>query len=159
MAGVSGRFAWLVVTLVASVWAVVSGQALRFENHSLCELLRNASRFSGRLVSVRAELVAVREMLLADSRNRSCGLLAIESPENPGVRPKPNFALIRDQSYGEFERGFPVLLPTAVGARGSIYASFEGRFDWTPAGSGHMRLRSARLILHRVFDVDVRPAP
>jgi hypothetical protein len=63
------------------------------------------------------------------------------------VKTKPGFSLVRDQSYEQVER-----------VRGRIVATFEGRFDWTPLGSGPTKLRDTRLVLHRVRDVAVTPA-
>jgi hypothetical protein len=125
----------------------VGAQSLVFERRSVCELLGSPLRFSGHLVSVRAELIDGREMVLADPADASCGRLAWDDPDNPDVKTKPGFSLVRDQSYEQVER-----------VRGRIVATFEGRFDWTPLGSGPTKLRDTRLVLHRVRDVAVTPA-
>jgi len=150
--------AGILVFLAFETAPTVGAQSPLFERRSVCELVMSPLQFSGRLVSVRAELIAVREMLLADVLDRSCGQLASDVPESPDVTTKPRFTLIRDKSFEDVERGFPSLVPTPSGARARIVATFEGRFDWTPLGSGHEGLRDTRLVLHRVRDVEVTPA-
>jgi hypothetical protein len=144
---------------ILSTATAVDAQVFRFEQKSVCDLLKAPRRFSGSLVSIRAELIAVREWLLVDDTDQECGRLAAAHPADPEVSPKPGFTLIRDRSLEEFERALPVLNPSPSGTRGRIIATFEGRFDWTPRGSGHSRLRKTRLVLHRVSDVTVIPAP
>jgi hypothetical protein len=134
----------VLLLLLLETSALVGAQSPTFERRSVCELLMSPLRFSGHLVSVRAELIDGREMLLADPDDKSCGRLAWADPENPDVKTKPGFTLVRDQSYQQFEQ-----------ARGRIVATFEGRFDWTPLGSGPTQLRDTRLVLHRVRDLRV----
>jgi len=148
----------LLICLLSTV-TVLDAQDLRFEKKRVCELLKAPRRFSGSLVSVHAELIAARELLLVDDTDWECGRLASDYPESPEVSPTPGFTLIRDQSLEDLKRAFPVLRLSPSGTRGRIIATFEGRFDWTPRGSGHQRLRKTRLVLHRVSDVTVIPAP
>jgi hypothetical protein len=156
--GRRGCLAGILLFLAFEAAPIVGAQSPIFEKRSVCELVTSPLQFSGRLVSVRAELTAVREMLLGDVINPSCGPLASDVPESPDVRQKPGFTFIRDQSFEDLERGFQSLAPTPSGARGRVVATFEGRFDWTPLGSGHMKQRDTRLVLHRVRDVDVTAA-
>jgi hypothetical protein len=156
--GPRGCLAGIVLVLAFETVPTVGAQSPIFEKRSVCELVASPLQFSGRLVSVRAELLAVRELVLGDVSEQSCGQLASDVPESPDVTKKPGFAFIRDQSFADLERGFPLLEPTPSGSRGRIVATFEGRFDWTPLGSGHERLRDTRLVLHRVRDVEVTPA-
>ena len=154
----SRRIQILLICLFSTATAL-DAQDLRFERKNVCELLKSARRFSGSLVSIRAELIAVRELLLVDPDDQECGRFASDYPDSPLVSPAPEFDLIQDQSFDEFERAFPVLRLSPSRTRGRIIATFEGRFDWTPRGSGHSRLRKTRLVLHRVSDVTVIPAP
>lgn len=136
---------------------LVTTQALSFEQRTVCELLKSPKRFTGRLVSVRAEMIAVRDFALVDPTDRRCGVLASAFPEDPEVTPNPGFTMLRDKNYDELQQAFPILRTTPSGTRGSIVATIEGRFDWTPRGSGHMQLRRTRLVWHRVLDIVVIP--
>ena len=154
---------WLVGVLMLALGPSLASLASHaqspiFERRELCELLGSPLRFSGHFVSIRAEVADMRELLLADVVNPSCGQIAVDYPESPDVKSKPGFPMIRDRSFDTLQRGVSVLQPTKSGARGKVVATFEGRFDWTPLGSGRVELRDTRLVLHRVRDVDVTPA-
>jgi hypothetical protein len=136
-----------------------SAQTPQFEQRRLCELLMSPLRYSGRLISVRAEVLEAREMILVDPNDHSCGRVPSAFPESRDVRPRPQFTLSRDENFEALLRALPELLPKPSGARGRIFATFEGRFDFTPSGSGHLGLHSSRFVIRRVLNVEVMSAP
>src|SRR5262245_46825577 len=75
---------------------------------SVCELLNAPRQFSGRLVSIRARLVATPEWLvLVDPQNRRCGRVVYAHPKDAGLDPKPTFDLVQDPAYELFWRSIP----------------------------------------------------
>lgn len=139
-------------------------QETSFEKMSLCDLLKSRARFSGRLVSVDVEIVDVRYLVGVDPANASCGKVALMEPSRSEVIRKPPFNWDRDAGYLEFEIGLRVLVPKPPTVKGSVTATFEGRFDSIyergrpeRGGFGHQGLYNARLVVRRVFDVRAVP--
>jgi hypothetical protein len=148
---------YIVGLLLASVGAA---QEVPFEPTTLCDLLKSRGGLSGRMVSVRVEVVSIRESLGADPEDHRCGSVVLADPLSPDVDPKAPFQWIKDSGYEQLEDGFRVLVPIPPATRGRLIATFEGRFDSIYAkgrrqrgGFGHSFRHASQLVVHRVFDV------
>jgi hypothetical protein len=133
---------------------------------TICELLANPERYSGKQVVVHAALINPRRMALADGR---CGNVLLVFPSDESVKPRPTFHLLEDDSFKKLTNAESELLPMPPMKPGKIVANFEGRFDSVfilrkkrkvqqDPRSIRLAPDEVRLVLHQVTDVQATPA-
>jgi len=99
---------------------------------TVCQLVAKPAVYSGRQVTVRAEVIDPRRVQLVDPANAKCGRIPWISPTSPDVKPKPRFTLVQDQNYKELVDSLGLTLPPPPGSKREIsrvVAVLEGRFD------------------------------
>jgi hypothetical protein len=139
-----------------------------------CEILQRPSSFNGKVVRLKGVVNAGFEYLgLSDA---GCGGIWIDYADERGVVPRPNFTLVRNGKFTEFER--------LLSANKSATATLIGRLDgvdevkqWTHVrhkrtakdgtvsavissgsnGFGHMGQYKARIVLEEVVEVRATP--
>lgn len=164
----SGRLVLLGVSLVAGAF----GQSGNPAPLAVCRLLSEPAQYSGKHVTVRAEVVDPRRVQLVDPADAKCGRIPWMHPTNPDVKPKPDFSLVRDAKFKELLDSFGLMLPPPPGStreRSRIIAVLEGRFDSvyrlkdgrpvrSAQGIGYLGADEHVFVLRRVLGVEVLPA-
>jgi hypothetical protein len=134
---------------------------------TVCELLSKPEQFSGQMVIFRADLINPRRMALVEG---NCGRVLLTFPNDDEIRPKARFQLVEDGNFKKLMDSVAVLIPMPPKKPGRITATFEGRFDSVFVLRGDRKTQrdplsirlaadEVRLVLHRVSDVHVEPAP
>jgi hypothetical protein len=138
------------------------GQAGKPVEATLCDLYQHPDEYAGKMVSVRGT-IAGNDMWIDAFTEKPCSSwmsIVVVFPEE--VKPAPGFDLIKDDSFSKFEDAMNHSRPI------HIEATFEGRFESVVAvrdgkrvtvgkGYGRKHEHNGRIVLHRVFDVAVRP--
>jgi hypothetical protein len=136
---------------------------------TMCDLYTDPQKYAGKMIEVRAtignrDLRIERPTFAPQDPCAASGYMAIglELPQN--VRPKPEFDLLRDESFQKYS--------DALQKPMRIEATLEGRFDPTFIWRNHKRERvgegegygkkhseDGRLVLHKVSDVETKYIP
>jgi hypothetical protein len=143
---------------------------------TVCAILQKPSTFSGKIVQVEGTMLSDFEnFTLTDS---DCGSIWVDLPDDQSVRPSPNFKLVRNTHFTDFERLIKAKSAAKVGLIGRLdgvdvvkeqtyvrdrqkhedgtLSAVVGR---SSTGFGHMGQYKARLVLKRVLTVGSLPAP
>jgi hypothetical protein len=142
-------------------WGQLSTQPVEV---TLCGLYQHPDQYAGKIVRVRGT-IAGNDMWIDDFTQKPCSSwmsVVVVFPQQ--VEPAPNFALVRDDSFKEFEDAIYHSRPIHV------EATFEGRFDSVVTvrdgnrikvgkGYGKKHEHDGRIVLHRVSDVMAKPLP
>jgi hypothetical protein len=131
---------------------------------TLCDLYQHPDRYAGKMVRVRGTVAGNDMWIDAFAQTPCSSWMSIVVAFPKGVRPVPDFDLVRDDSFKEFEDA--MYHPRPI----HIEATFEGRFDSvvtvqdgkrtkTGTGYGKKHERDGRIVLHRVSDVLAKPLP
>jgi len=160
------------------VAVVLSGSLARAQSQSegvplkvtICDLYSDPQRYAGKMIEIRATIAGYRDPKLeqpAFAPQKPCAAsgymtIGLELPQN--VRPKPDFDLIRDESFQKYAE--------ALQRPMRIEATLEGRFDPTFIWRNHKRERvgegegygkkhveDGRLVLYKMSDVKTRDMP
>ncbi len=138
---------------------------------AVCRLLTEPAQYSGKQVTVRAEVIDPRRVQLVDPADTRCGRIPWMYPTNPDVKPKPKFSLVRDARFKELLDSFGCMLPPPPGStRGTsrIIAVLEGRFDSvyrlkdgkpirSVHGIGYLGADEQVFVLRRVIRTEILP--
>lgn len=136
---------------------------------TMCDLYNDPQKYAGKMIEVRAtignrDLRIERPTFTPQDPCAASGYMAIglELPQN--VRPKPEFDLIRDESFQKYSEALQKPM--------RIEATLEGRFDPTFIWRNHKRERlgegegygkkhaeDGRLVLHKLSDVMTKYIP
>lgn len=160
---------WLIVALSAT-FAI--GQSADPTVLSICQLLDEPGRYAGKQVTVRAEVIFPRSVLLIDPADPKCGRIPWAYPSNPEIKPKPKFSLVKDENFKNLMDSLGLLLPPppdSTRERSKMVAVLEGRFDWvyqirngklvrTAQGFGHLSAYDHVFVLRRVIETEIIPA-
>jgi len=152
----------LLFALCYSTWGQENMRALEV---SLCELYQHPEKYAGKMVKVRATVAGRKELWVDSFTREPCPSWISVTGVFPGqVKPAPDFELVRDASFKEFQ--------DALYRKGPMHidATLEGRFDTVlePQGEKHVRVGKgfgkkgsydARIVLYRVSDVWAKPLP
>lgn len=136
---------------------------------TICDLYTDPQKYAGKMIEVRAtignrDLRIERPTFTPQDSCAASGYMSIglELPQN--VRPKPDFDLIRDESFQKYAEALQKLV--------RVEATLEGRFDPTFIWRNHKRERvgegdgygkkhseDGRLVLHKMSDVETKYIP
>ena len=143
---------------------------------TVCEISQKPSQFNGKLVHVNGTVRFGFENFSLFEGDGGCGATWVDLADDPHVNPKPEFELIRDAAFSEFER--------QVKAHSMAEVSILGRLDGVDqvtttthvrnrrehkdgtvsavvaqesTGFGHLGQYKARVVLKQVLAV--RPTP
>ena len=133
---------------------------------TVCELLAHPEQYSGKQVIIRAMVITTRRMAITLS---DCVKVLLVFPSDPEAKPKPQFHLVEDENFNKLNNAQRELVPQRRETAGRITATFEGRFDSVfvmrkgrkvkrDPRSIRLAADEVRLVLHRVSDVEVKPA-
>lgn len=131
---------------------------------TLCDLYQHPEQYAGKMVKVRGS-IAGNDMWIDVFAEKSCTSwmrVVVVFPKQ--VKPPPDFDLVRDDSFKEFEDA--MYHPRPI----HIEATFEGRFDSvvtvqdgkrTRVGKGYGKKHDydGRIVLQKVSDVVAKPLP
>jgi hypothetical protein len=155
--------------LLALCYCAWGQENMRALEVTLCELYQHPEKYGGKMVKVRASFAGWKEqdLWIEDFTRERLTSLTSEScqswinvtvvfPEK--VKPAPDFDLVRDDSFKEFQDALYHKSPM------HIDATFEGRFDTVLAVQGGKRVRvgkgygkkgnyDARIVLYSVSEV------
>jgi hypothetical protein len=131
---------------------------------TLCELYQHPDHYAGKMVKVRGTIAGNDMWIDAIAKTPCSSWMSIVVVFPKQVKPVPDFDLVRDDSFREFENA--MYHPRPI----HIDAMFEGRFDSvvsvqdgrrtkTGRGYGKGHEHDGRLVLHRVSDVIAKPVP
>lgn len=134
---------------------------------TFCDLYTEPQKYAGKMVEVQALLYGYRDPTLEplSPQNESCpGYMRIGLAFPQDIKPRPDFGLVKDESFKTFEHAWQ------QGMR--VGATFEGRFDpvfvWRDRkrvrvgegeGFGGKHLGDARIVLRRVSNVTAHVVP
>jgi hypothetical protein len=151
--------------LLLAGWRFCWGQnAVKPVEATLCDLYQRPDEYAGKIVKVRGT-IAGNDMWIDAFTQKSCSsLMSIVVVFPKQVDPAPDFDLVRDDSFKEFEDAMYHSRPIR------IEATFEGRFDSVVTmrdgrrakvgkGYGKKHEHDGRIVLHRVSDVLAKPLP
>jgi hypothetical protein len=152
--------------------ACAFGQASNHRPVTVCQLLTEPAQYSGKQVTVRAEMIDPKRVQLVDPSDAKCGRIPWMYPTSPDIKPKPKFALVRDSKFKELLDSFGLMLPPPTGStrqKSRIVAVLEGRFDSVYRLENGRPVRSAKgigylgaddhvFVLHRVVKTEILPA-
>lgn len=158
---------WLGALLLSVHLAL--GQAAPGAPLTVCQLLASPALYSGKLVTVRAEVISPRRVQLVDPTEANCGKIPWAFPKERDLKPKPKFSLVRDQKYEELLDSFGLMIPPPPGSKRKIQrilATLEGRFDsvyrakhgrpyQSRSGIGYLGADEQVFVLHRVLTVEI----
>jgi hypothetical protein len=147
------------------------GQTREATPMSVCQLLAEPARYSGKQVTLKAEVIEPRRIQLVDSANPECGRIPWMYPTNPDVKPKAKFSLVQDEKFKELQDSIGLMLPPPPGSsreRSRIMAVLEGRFDSVyrlkdgkavrfSQGIGYLGADEEVFVLRRVLRVEILP--
>jgi hypothetical protein len=160
------------------VAVVLSGSLARAQSQSegaplkvtICDLYNDPQKYAGKMIEVRATIAGYRDPKLeqpAFAPQAPCAAsgymtIGLELPQN--VRPKPEFDLIRDESFQKYAEALQKPM--------RIEATLEGRFDPTfiwrnrkrervgeGEGYGKKHAEDGRLVLYKMSDVKTKDMP
>jgi hypothetical protein len=131
---------------------------------TLCDLYQHPDRYAGKMVKVRGTIAGNDMWIDAFTREPCASWMGIVVVLPKWVKPAPDFDLVQDDSFRQFEDA--MYHPRPI----HIDATFEGRFDCvvtvsegkrikTGEGYGKRHERDGRIVLRRVSDVVARPLP
>jgi hypothetical protein len=159
------RWATYVCLLILAACVFSRGQAdTQSSEVTLCELYQHPEQYAGKMVKVRGR-VAGNDIWIDDFTQQPCSSwLRVMVVFPSQVVPAPNFDLVHDDSFKEFQGA--LYRPRPI----HIEATFEGRFDSivsmqagkrTRVGQGYGKNHNydGRVVLHRVSDVVAKPLP
>ncbi len=136
---------------------------------TMCDLYTDPQKYAGKMIEVRAT-IRNRDLRIEQptfAPQPSCAApgymtIGLELPQN--VSPKPDFDLIRDESFQKYTEALQKPL--------RVEATLEGRFDPAFIWRNHKRERvgegegygkkhseDGRLVLHKVSDVETKYIP
>jgi hypothetical protein len=154
--------AWIsIVILTCCAFSLAQPGAQPIET-TLCELYQHPDQYAGKMVRVRGT-IAGNDMWIDTFTEKPCPSwmsIVVVFPDQ--VKPAPDFALVKDDSFKKFEEA--MYHPRPI----HIEATFEGRFDSTVTmengkriktgkGYGKKHQHNGRIVLHQVSDVTARP--
>ncbi len=151
--------------------ACAFGQSGESTHVSVCQLLTDPARYSGKQVTIRAEVIEPRRVQLVDPGKEECGRIPWVSPTSPDVKPKPRFSLVQDAKLQELENSLGLMLPPPPGStrqKSRVIAVLEGRFDSvyrlkhgkpvrSAQGIGYRGADEQVFVLHRVIKTEIVP--
>jgi hypothetical protein len=170
--GKGQTFTSLKILLSGLSFAVCAfGQSSNETPLSVCQLLAEPARYSGKQVTLRAEVVEPRRVNLVDPANANCGRIPWISPTSPDVKPKARFSLVQDEKFKELMDSFGLMVPPPPGVsreKSRVITVLEGRFDSVyrfkdgkPArsshGVGYLGGDEHVFVLHRVLKTEILP--
>lgn len=152
---------FVLLSLCSSTLGQVNAQPVEA---SLCDLYQHPDHYAGKIVKVRGT-IAGNDMWIDAFEQKPCSSwmsIVVAFPDQ--VKPAPDFNLVRDDSFKQFEDAMYHRRPI------HIEATFEGRFDSvvtlqdgkrtkTDTGYGKKHEHDGRIVLHRVSDVLAKPLP
>jgi hypothetical protein len=136
----------------------------------LCDVYQHPEQYAGKMVKVRAAVIGIAfrdDLWIDDFGEKSCPAymrVILVLPEH--VKPAPQFELVRDRSFKDFE--------DALHNGKRVEATFEGRLDasfhWRDKkriavadsqakGFGKKHGFDGRVVLHQVSDIVARTVP
>jgi hypothetical protein len=136
----------------------------------LCDVYQHPEQYDGKMVKVRAAVIGIDfrdDLWIEDFAEKSCPAymrVIVVLPEQ--VKPAPQFELVRDKSFKDFE--------DALHDGKRVNATFEGRLDaafhWRDRkriavgdsqakGYGKKHGFDGRVVLHQVSDVVAKTVP
>jgi len=167
----------LLLSFTAVLLAVLNLQAQSELTHvSVCKILEKPSAYDGKMLRVRGTVRSWFEFFaLVDSDCKDA--IALDFPDDPLVKPKPDFKAEEDDAYmnlrrlvTEYTRYAPAL------ARATLVGRLDGVDELKPPvddappgvirgasrssnGFGHLGQYRARLVIMRVVEVERLPLP
>jgi len=157
----------LVVVLLSSLARAQSQSAGAPLKVTICDLYNEPQKYKGKMIEVRATITGYRNPKLeqpAFAPQEPCGAsgymtIGLELPQN--VRPRPEFDLIRDESFQKYAEALQESM--------RIEATLRGRFDPTfiwrnrkrervgeGEGYGKNHADDGRLVLYKMSDVKTK---
>lgn len=138
---------------------------------SICKLAKQPENYTGKMVVVRGSVSkgwrappkAIKELSISEPWSVvSCPGVVVTVVFPEAVQPKPDFDLQEDDAFRKLEK--------ALRQRTHIEGTFEGRFDSVfvlkdrkrirvGKGFGHRHRATMRLVLRKVYDLEIRPVP
>jgi hypothetical protein len=164
------RWSLCMVVLLSSLFA-----RARSQNGSaplkvtMCNLYVDPQKYAGKMIEVRAttrnlDLRLERPTFEPQEPCATSGYMTIGLEFPQDVKPRPEFDLIRDESFEKYSHALQKLM--------RVEATFEGRFDPVFIWRNHKRERvgegegygkkhseDGRIVLHRVSDVETKYIP
>ena len=149
------------LSFCAASWGQVSTRPVEA---TLCDLYQHPDQYAGKIVKVRGT-IAGNDMWIDAFTQKPCpSWMSIVVVFPKLIEPAPDFNLVRDDSFREFEDAIYHSRPI------HIEATFEGRFDSVVTvrdgkrikvgkGYGKKHEHDGRIVLHRVSNVMAKPLP
>lgn len=123
----------VLLALCLSTWGQENMRALEV---SLCELYQHPEKYAGKMVKVRATVAGRKELWVDSFTREPCPSWISVTVVFPGqVKPAPDFDLVRDTPFKEFQDALHRKGPM------NINATLEGRFDTVLEPQGEKRVR------------------
>jgi hypothetical protein len=170
---------WLLspsVVALLVLWSVPLVGAPPAVEATTCAILQKPSAFNGKLVHVKGTVKSGFENFSLSEGG--CGAIWVDFADDRYVSPRPNFKLVRDAQFGEFERLIKASSTADVTLLGRLDGVDEVRTtthvthqreekDGTSSavvghgstGFGHMGQYKARLVVRQVLTVGPTPTP
>jgi hypothetical protein len=149
----------------SSTWIFSSEQvSTQAVETTLCEMYQHPDQYAGKIVKVRGTIAGNDLWIDALTQTPCSSWMSIVVVFPSQVKPAPDFDLVRDDSFKEFENAIYHRRPI------HIDATFEDRFDSavtvqdgkrtkTSEGYGKKHEHDGRIVLHIVSDVVAKTVP
>ncbi|HXH50761.1 MAG TPA: hypothetical protein VNM47_15570 [Terriglobia bacterium] len=124
---------WAIVVLICALCCSAVAEPT---NTTVCKLIKDPARFSGKMVRIRAQVKSGFEVavILAECDHRGVGM-ALYYPDLVRGSDRPDFTLLKNASFEEFNRALskfglrPQIGPASKPPEGHVFATLVGRFD------------------------------
>jgi len=124
---------WVMALGVCSLRASAAAEPIET---TVCELVRNPTAFSGKMVRIRAQVSTGFEVavILAECDHKGAAM-ALYYPDLVRDSDRPDFSLLKDENFKQFDQALSKFAwglqigPSSKLPEGRVFATLVGRFD------------------------------